>query len=133
MLRALAIVALALTGMAAQEKPPAPEKIQLRVLYAGKPESPREKEFVALLGGHFAEVGTIHLGSACSAKAKDWDVVVLDWISIYPRDEQGKTIPNKGISMPPVKLDAAFSRATVMIGAAAGTVGGSLKLKTDWL
>ena len=134
MIRCLLVMALALAGLSPQEeKAPVPAKIPLNVLYAGKPESAREKEFVALLGEHFAKVGSMHLKAASTATAKDWDVVVLDWVSIYSRDAAGKPLPNPGITMPPVKLDAGFSRATVMIGATAGSVGGAQKLKLDWL
>lgn len=131
MIRSLVLLSLTLAGMAPQE--PAAEKIALRVLYAGQPESPREKEFVELLGRHFEKVGTIHLKSASTDAAKDWDVVVLDWVSIYARDEKGEMVRGKGLTMPPVKLDAKFSRATVMIGATGGQVGGARKLKLDWL
>lgn len=131
MLRSLALASLALASAAPQER--AAEKIALRVLYAGRPDSGREKEFVDLLGRHFEKVGSIHLKAASTTAAKDWDVVVLDWVSIYARDEKGAIVKGKGLSMPPVKLDPGFSRATVMIGATGGSVGGAQKLKLDWL
>jgi len=111
------------------------DTIQLRVLYAGKPGSERAKDFVSFLEKHFAKVGSVQFSKFKEPDAKDYDVVVFDWTSIYPRDKTGK-IDNKvgNIKSPtPPRLSQDFARASVLIGAAGGQLAQSRKLKIDWL
>jgi hypothetical protein len=106
---ALAIV-LALTSVARAGEP-----ISLKVLYAGNPGSDREKDFRALLAEHFARVGTTDYRTFAEGQAKGYDVVILDWTTIYPRDEQGKikSGPNMTIHSPTLpKLAESYMRSS---------------------
>jgi hypothetical protein len=126
------LAAVILLGGAAA---PAAEPIHLKVLYAGNPGSDREKDFVAFLGQHFAKVTPTDLAKLDAAAAKGHDVVIIDWTSIYPRDKDGK-IDNKAgeLKMPPrPKLGPDYAKATVLIGAAGGTVREERPIKIDWL
>jgi len=125
------LTALAFLGGAASSA----ETIQLRVLYAGNSGSERAKDFVSFLQKHFAKVGSVQFGKFKESDAKEYDVVVFDWTSIYPRDKTGK-IDNKvgNIKSPtPPRLSQDFARASVLIGAAGGQLAQSRKLKIDWL
>jgi hypothetical protein len=131
-LLAAALAALAVSGRPAA----AAEKVNLKVLYAGNPGSPRAKDFVAFLGQHFAGVGETHYEKFQADEAKGFDVVVFDWTSIYPRDPDGKIDSKRegGIHTPKApRLPADFDRPAVLIGAAGGSLAGPLRLKIDWL
>jgi hypothetical protein len=128
--RWLALIAMLTFGAHAQ----AEEPIALKVLYAGNPGSDRERDFTRLFEKHFAKVGTADYRTFAPAQAADYDVVILDWTSIYPRDKNGK-IKEKldGLDSPtPPKLSDEYDRPTILIGAAGGSVGQSLRLKIDW-
>jgi hypothetical protein len=111
------------------------EPIALRVLYAGNPGSDREKDFTTFLGNSFAKVGTTDYRTFKEDEVKGYDVVILDWTSIYPRDDQGKIKQgNSGLNSPtPPKLSDAFDRPTILIGAAGGSATMTLRLKINWL
>ena len=112
------------------------EKIDLKVLYAGNPGSPRAKDFVEFLEQHFTQVTEADFGKFRENDAKAHDVVLFDWTSIYPRDDQGNIDQKKpgGISMPPApRLSSDFDRPAVLIGAAGGQVAGPLQIKINWL
>jgi hypothetical protein len=130
---AVAVTALALLGPAAH----AAEKANLKVLYAGNVDSPRAKDFTSFLEKHFAKVTALDLGKFQEGDAKEHDVVLFDWTSIYPRDKDGKIVRAKeglSLSMPPaVRLSRDFDRPTILIGAAGEQVAGTLQLKIDWL
>jgi hypothetical protein len=130
------LLAAVLAALAASGQPAsAAEKVNLRVLYAGNPGSPRAKDFVSFLGQHFARVGATDYEKFKAEEAKGFDVVVFDWTSIYPRDEGGK-IDSKAASLRSPKaprLPPDFDRPAVLIGAADGDVAGPLRLKIDWL
>ncbi len=95
------------------------EKIQLRVFYVGHPGSDREKDFVGLLEKHFAKVGTGDLAAFAPDKARDWDVVILD----YDGD---------GAKAPRPKLPADYARPTLTIGIMGARLGSDLKLRTSY-
>ena len=112
----------------------AEDPIGLKVLYAGNPGSARERDFVSFLGAHFAEVGTVHYSKFTEADAEGYDVILFDWTSIYPRDEEGnikKKIDRLNSPTPP-KLPEGFDRPSILIGAAGGYVAMPLRLKIDW-
>ena len=125
----LAILILANGGILAEEP------IKLKVLYAGNSGSDRAKDFAAFLEKHFAKVGSVDFGKFQEADAKDYDVVLFDWTSIYPRDKEGKINNSAGsITMPPAPhLSPDFAKATILIGAAGGQVAGTRQLKINWL
>ncbi|MGO9466467.1 MAG: hypothetical protein ACLQIB_39590 [Isosphaeraceae bacterium] len=111
------------------------ELIALKLLYAGNPGSDRERDFTTFLGKSFAKVGTTDYRTFKEDDARGYDVVILDWTSIYPRDKQGK-IDNtsRGLNSPqPPKLSSTFDRPTILIGAAGGFATMRSQLKINWL
>jgi hypothetical protein len=113
----------------------AAEPMNLRVLYAGNSGSDRAKDFVSFLEKHFSKVRTVDFGKFQEADAKDYDVVLFDWTSIYPRNKEGKIDNSVGnITMPPgPRLSPEFAKPTILIGAAGGQVAGTRQLKINWL
>jgi hypothetical protein len=113
----------------------AAEPINLKVLYAGNASSDRAKDFISFLEKHFAKVSSADFGKFREADAKDYDVVLFDWTSIYPRNKEGKIDNSAGnLTMPPApSLSPAFAKPTILIGAAGGTVAGNRQLKINWL
>ena len=113
----------------------AAEKIQLKVLYAGKPNDTRTKDFVSFLQQHFVRVGEVDYEKFKADEAKDFDVVLFDWPSIYPRDKDGKIDPklNSLNSPKPPKLPEDFDRPAILIGAAGSSATSQLRLKINWL
>ena len=134
-MRCLSLIA-ALVALSVLSPPAsAAEKINLKVLYAGNHGSPRTKDFISFLEQHFVKVGQTNYEQFKQDEAKAFDVVIFDWTSIYPRDKDGK-IDAKGTGIHSPKapvLSAAFDRPAVLIGAAGGFLGQSLRLKIDWL
>jgi hypothetical protein len=119
------LAALAASGQTAS----AAEKIDLKVLYAGNPGSPRAKDFVSFLGRHFARVAETNYEKFKPQAARGFDVVIFDWTSIGARDKDGISLPSP---MSP-KLSRDFDRPAVLIGAAGGSVAEQLRLKINWL
>ena len=111
------------------------EPIALKVLYAGNPGSDREKDFTTFLQKSFAKVGTTDYRTFKNNDAKGYDVVILDWTSIYPRDDQGKIKQaSSGLNSPtPPRLSDTFDRPTILIGAAGGFATMQSQLKINWL
>jgi hypothetical protein len=111
------------------------EPIALNVLYAGNPGSDREKDFTTFLGKAFAKVGTTDYRAFKEDDARGYDVVILDWTSIYPRDDQGKLKQgSSGLNSPaPPKLSSTFDRPIILIGAAGGFATMPSQLKINWL
>jgi hypothetical protein len=128
--RWLLIAALLAFGSASR----ADEPIALNVLYAGYPGSDRERDFASFLGKHFAKVGTTDYRTFKAGDARSYDVVIFDWTSIYPRDENGKIEKNYDrLNIPKApELSERYDRPTILIGAAGGSVGRLLRLKIDW-
>jgi hypothetical protein len=56
-------------------------KIDLNVLYVGKPDTEREKEFVEFFGKHFSKVQKESIEGFDFAKSRDADVIMLDYQS----------------------------------------------------
>jgi hypothetical protein len=128
-----AVAALAFLGPAAH----AADKANVKVLYAGKVNSPRARDFTAFLGKHFIKVTPVDLGKLRDADAQGHDVVLIDWPSIYPRDKDGKLASGDqgpGISMPPAaQLSRDFDRPTILIGAAGGAFSQGRDVNITWL
>jgi hypothetical protein len=117
-----------------------PAKIDLRILYAGNPGSDRMADFKQLLEQHFSAVGTADYTAFKPADADEYDVVIFDWTSIYPRDENGKIKmedpPQMNQPTPPA-LGKDFARPAILIGGAGGSIantyGGSIgQLAINW-
>ena len=118
----------------ADEEKAVSDQIALRVLYAGNPGSARMNDFEALLQRHFKSVHTTDYREFEPSDAKDHDVVIFDWTTIYPRDEEGKiTWEEGGFSSPqPPALDRDFGRPTVLIGAAGGSICQQMQIAINW-
>ena len=118
-----------------EEQAEAARPIALRVLYAGNPESDRAADFEKLLKEHVAAVEIADYRKFEPAHADDFDVVIFDWSSTYPRDEDGKINWGKEhrFSPPqPPKLTREFRRPAVLIGAAGGGLTHSLDIAINW-
>jgi hypothetical protein len=107
----VALAALLLTGQALS----AGEKFDVKVLYAAKPGDARTKDFVAFLQQHFVRVGETDYEKFKPEEAKDFDVVIFDWPSIYPRDKDGKIEEKRaGLNSPKhLKLTEDFDRPAI--------------------
>jgi hypothetical protein len=129
-------VTLAMASLLIASVARAAEPIALKIFYAGHSGSEREADFVALLEKHFAKVGKGELSKFTPKQAAEYDVVILDWTSIFTSRKGDGTIDMvaPSIEMPPIpKLDEKYDRPTVLIGAVAGHFGNENKLKINWL
>jgi hypothetical protein len=126
----LAASMLASQAVAADDK-----KIDVKVLYAGKPGDARTKDYVAFLRQHFVHVGEADYEKFKPNESKDFDVVIFDWPSIYPRDKDGKIAPKiTHMNSPkPPNLPNDFDRPAILIGAAGSSATRQLQLKINWL
>lgn len=98
---------------------------ELKILYAGAPESERAKHFLEFLEPWFAKVDGIALDALTREAAAPYDVVIADWKRLY--GPEGFANEN----MPQAQLEAGFDRPIVMIGAVAGSIQRGSQL--DWL
>lgn len=123
---ALATTAICLwTPQGAEAVEAAREKIALRVLYVGEPNTDREKDFVGFLEKHFTKVGKADLEKVEVKDAEGFDVVVMDY--------GGLTIKGNAIVTPRMALDRYYSRPVMTIGAAGALACDMLGLKTGYL
>lgn len=100
-------------------------RIDLRVLYAGTPDTERTEDFREFLSRHFVEVGTASFKNFEVSDADGFDVVLFD-CDIRP------TPGSIGVETPPT-LPAGFDKASVLIGGAGALLAERQKLKIDWL
>lgn len=116
------VTLLAGAGSSAQSPstPVAPELGKLRILYAGHPDSDREKEFVQFLGQHFATVKTADLTAFKEKDAEGFDVTILD----YDGD---------GFKAPRPMISPEFSRPLITVGVPGGLMCDRWGLKTGYL
>jgi hypothetical protein len=125
----IVVLAASTSGLVAQESrptyvSPTAEKLDVRVLYAGKPSSERARDFVAFLEATFAKVETVDLDAIDVAASKDFDVVIVDGPSPY-RDDGDVKLPKR-------RAPEGWTKPTILIGAAGGAFVRELKLKIDW-
>ena len=109
--------------------------IELKVLYAGNPDSDRAEDFQQLLSQHFEAVEVMNYGDFRPDDADGFDVVIFDWTSTYPRDEDGTINWEKenGFSSPPApQLPSSFDRPAVLIGAAGGGICNRMNIAINW-
>lgn len=107
----------------------------LKVLYAGNPSSERMDDFERFLSKHFAKVGTTDLRKFSSSQAESYDVLIFDWTSTYPRDENGKIKTDDDLAMNSPRIPLLgddFNRPVVMIGAIAGSVANRKPMAINW-
>ena len=96
------------------------EQVSLRILYAGKPGSAREADFLTFLKQHVREVTTGDLAKFTSRETTDADVILFD----YDGD---------GFKAPQPSLPADYARPTVTIGVAGGMLCSQRGLKTGYM
>jgi hypothetical protein len=92
---------------------------KLRVLYAGRPGSGREKDFVSFLKKYFEEVQTGNLETFNETDTQGFDVTLLDW------DANVLEGPDPGVS-------ASFARPVVTLGVRGGLICREWRLKTGY-
>jgi len=88
------------------------EKIDLRILYVGQPDTERTKDFIEFLSKNFEKVGNIDKKTFNEHKTDEFDVIVIDEI---------------------INISREYSRPTVTIGIAGTKIGDYLDLKTGYL
>ncbi len=96
------------------------EKIDLRILYAGLPNTERSKDFVEFLTRHFKQVESTDYNTFVENKSAGFDVTIIDY------DGQDTRAPLPSISRQ-------YSRATVTIGSPGADLCSRLSLKTGYL
>lgn len=92
----------------------------LKILYAGRPGSDREKDFVGFLKKYFDVVQTGNLETFKEADTQGFDVTLLDW-------DSGQ------INGPKPKVSESFSRPVVTLGVPGGLICRQWRLKTGYL
>jgi len=92
----------------------------LKVLYAGRPGSDREKDFVAFLKEHFDTVRTGNLQTFQETDTQGFDVTLLDWDA---NEFKG----------PRPRLSESFSRPMITLGVPGGLIASQWRLKTGYL
>ncbi len=92
----------------------------LKILYAGRPGSEREKDFVAFLRQNFDTVQTGDLRTFKEADAQGFDVTLLDW------DWNERQGPKPSVS-------GGFSRPLMTLGVPGGLISSRWRLKTGYL
>jgi hypothetical protein len=92
----------------------------LRILYAGRPGSDREKDFVGFLKKHFDVVQTGNLETIRESDMQGFDVTLLDW------DTNERSGPRPVVS-------ENFSRPVMTLGVPGGMIGRQWRLKTGYL
>ncbi len=102
------------------KKVSASEKIDLRILYAGLPNTERAKDFVDFFTKHFKEVETTDYNTFTESKTAGFDVTIIDY------DGQDTRAPLPSISRE-------YSRATITVGSPGADLGNRLSLKTGYL
>ena len=117
---ALAAVGLLMPGLRCQAGTLPGDKIALRILYVGHPNSSREVDFLAFLRQHFREVNTGDLARFNAGQAADADVILFD----YDGD---------GFKAPRPSLPTDYARPTVTIGVAGGLFCSQRGLKTGYM
>ena len=111
------------------------EPLNLSVLYAGHPGSARERDFLTFLRGQVRNAAATDYRTFTADRARGFDVILFDWTSIYPRDQEGRVAADAGgldIPAPPA-LSMDFDRPAVLIGQAGGSVAEALGLKATGL
>jgi hypothetical protein len=92
----------------------------LRILYAGRPGSDREKDFVSFLKKHFDVVGTGDLRTFQEADTLGFDVTLMDW---DPDVFDG----------PRPQISEGFTRPVITIGVPGAWICWNRALKTGYL
>jgi hypothetical protein len=92
----------------------------LKILYAGRPGSGREKDFVRFLKKYFDVVQTGNLQTFKEADTQGFDVTLLDW------DWNDLKGPRPAVS-------PSFARPMITLGVPGGLICSQWRLKTGYL
>lgn len=128
------IITSTLDRVHAKQGPIGPDPKTVSVLYAGKLDSPRMSDAKNFLEKHFAKVGLCDLEGDVRAASSSYDVIVIDWPSIYPRSSDGRIDMSEGnrtLSLPKVNIELT-TKPVVMIGSAAAAVALKSYSAIDW-
>jgi hypothetical protein len=96
------------------------EKIGLRILYAGLPNTDRAKDFVDFLTRHFQQVETTDYNTFTGSHTADFDVAIVDH-------------DGADTSAPRLRINRQYARATVTMGVPGAFLCSNLSLKTGYL
>ena len=96
------------------------EKVDLRILYAGLPNTDRSKDFVDFLTKYFQQVETTDYNTFRGSHTADFDVAIID------HDGADTRAPRPNISRQ-------YARATVTVGVPGAFICSQLSLKTGYL
>ena len=96
------------------------EKIELRILYAGLPNTERSKDFVEFLTRHFKLVESTDYNTFVESKTAGFDVTIIDY-------------DGKDTRAPLPSISREYSRATITVGSPGAKLGNRLSLKTGYL
>jgi hypothetical protein len=108
------------TARDAAPRAEAADSNNLRILYAGRPGSDREKDFVSFLKKHFSIVQTGNLETFKEADTQGFDVTLLDWDANV-------------LDGPYPKVSEAFARPLITLGVRGGLICRRWELKTGYL
>lgn len=103
------ILALLAVPCAVGQEAPAENKISLRILYVGMPDTDRQKDFVSFLSNHFTQVKSVDVMSFKEEQAAGSDVVILDKDGIQWGSRGGNPLSN-------LRLPKSYNRATLALG-----------------
>jgi hypothetical protein len=92
----------------------------LKILYAGRPGSDREKDFVAFLKKYFDVVRTGNLETFKEADTQGFGVTLLDWDA-------------NTFNGPRPRVSEGFTRPVMTLGVAGGMICRQWRLKTGYL
>jgi hypothetical protein len=95
-------------------------KVDLRILYAGLPNTERARDFVDFLTKHFKEVKSTDYNSFTEDQSTDFDVTLLDYDGVNTR-------------APRPKIPRDYAHATITVGVPGADICSGLSLKTAYL
>lgn len=124
---AFLILALLVLPCAGEQESSPEGKLSLRILYAGMPNTARQKDFVSFLAKHFASVKTVDVLTFTEAQAEDSDVVILDKDGIQWASRGGNPLSDLG-----KKLPETYSRATLALGIPGSFLLDRMRLKPGY-
>jgi len=96
------------------------EKIDLRILYAGLPNTDRAKDFVDFLKTYFQQVETTDYNTFTGSHTAEFDVAIIDHNGV-------------GFRAPRPSISRQYSRSTVTMGVPGAFICSNLSLKTGYL
>lgn len=102
------------------------DKIPLRILYVGLPDTERQKDFVSFLSKNFLEVKTADLYAFKEEQTEGSDVIILDKDGIQWGNEGGRPLRD-------LRVSAQYSRPTISLGIPGAFWTDRMRLKTGYM